>query len=225
MVLSRLDGWLSKGGVVYFLALPILLLSLLPEDAPLMEENGGYPYLMYLFFTLWGFVIVSDERLQDSIRRLRWVSLPVGLVLVVGSVIGDNLISNPDLLPWMDPLAGMMKYFGGWMCILGFFGLGMQYLTMRTPRLDYANEAVLPFYILHQTVILAVGFFVLQWGIPDLLEWVVVVVLSFAVIMVIYEYLIRRWNVMRFLFGMKRLPPRATAGVEKPQLGSTAQPG
>jgi len=47
----------------------------------------------------------------------------------------------------------------------------MQYLTMRTRTLDYANEAVLPFYILHQTVILAVGFIVLQWGIPDVLEW------------------------------------------------------
>ena len=113
----------------------------------------------------------------------------------------------------------------GFICILGFFGMAMQYLTMRTPMLDYANEAVLPFYILHQTVIQVVGFFVLQWGIPDVLEWVVVVVVAFAAIMLIYEFLIRRWNVMRFLFGMKPLPARSAAAVKKPQLGGTAQPG
>ena len=66
--LFRLDGWLSKTGVVYILALPILLLALLPEDAPLMGENGGWPYLMYLFFLLWGFVLVSEKRLNERIR-------------------------------------------------------------------------------------------------------------------------------------------------------------
>lgn len=224
--LLRLDGWLSRPGLLYILALPLLLLrALLPEDAPLMYENGGYPYLIYLFFLLWGFVIVSDERLQDSIRQLRWVSLSVGLVLTVGHTIVYNQLANPDVMSPGLVLAGVTRYFGGWICILAFFGLGMQYLTMRTARLDYANEAVLPFYILHQTVIVAVGYFVLQWGFPELLEWAIVVVLSFAVIMTIYEFLIRRWNVMRFLFGMKRLPPRPAAGVMKPQLGDTARPG
>jgi hypothetical protein len=79
----------------------------------------------------------------------------------------------------------------------------MQYLNVRTSRLDYANEAVLPFYILHQTVLLRVGYVVLQWALPEVVEWAVIVVISFALIMLIYEYLVRRWNVMRFLFGMK----------------------
>ena len=110
-----------------------------------------------------------------------------------------------------------MRIFGGWICVLAFFGLGMQYLTMRTTRLDYANEAVLPFYILHQTVILAVGYFVLQWAIPDVLEWAAVVVISFAAILVMYEFLVRRFNVMRVLFGMK---PVSKISIEKPQLAS-----
>ncbi len=102
-------------------------------------------------------------------------------------------------------LAGVMRAFGGWICVLAIFGLGMQYLTVRTTRLDYANEAVLPFYILHQTVMLAVGYIVLQWTIPDVLEWATIVMISFVIIMALYESLIRRWNVMRVLFGMKPL--------------------
>jgi peptidoglycan/LPS O-acetylase OafA/YrhL len=213
-ILSKLDGVLAKTGVVFILALPILLLFFLPSDAPLMDENGGWPYLMYLVFLLWGFVIVSDERLQDSIRQLRWVSLSAGLVLVIGSTIVYSQVANPDVISPSIILVGLMRTFGGWSCVLAIFGLGMQYLTVRTPKLDYANEAVLPFYILHQTVLLAVAYFVVQWAIPDVLEWAIVVVISFASIMGIYEYFVRRNNILRFLFGMKPLP---TKPVQEPQ--------
>lgn len=201
--LSRLGGWLGKNGAVYILALPILLLYLLPSDFPFMDMNGGYPYLMYLIFLLWGFVLVSEERLNDSIRRLRWVSLSLGLALVVGFVILYNQIADPTVMSPNLLLAGAMRVFGGWMCVLAILGLGGQYLTARTPKLDYANEAVLPFYIFHQTILLAVGYIVLQWGLPDVIEWAVIAAISFVVIMALYEFAVRRFNVMRFLFGMK----------------------
>jgi len=121
--LFKLDGWLSKSVMVYILALPILLLSLLPEDAPLMRMNGGWPYLIYLFFLLYGFLIVSDDRLQDRIRQLRWVSLSVGMALAVGFSILYNQLANPDAISPGLVLAGMMRYFGGWICILAFFRL------------------------------------------------------------------------------------------------------
>jgi len=212
--LSRLGGWLGKGGAVYILALPILLLYLLPSEFPLMDMNGGYPYLMYLFFLLWGFMLVSDERLQDSIRRSRWVSLSVGLALVVGFIIVYNQIADPSVMSPSLFLAGTMRVFGGWICVLAIFGLGMQYLTTRTPKLDYANEAVLPFYIFHQTILLVVGYFVLQWGIPDVLEWAVIVVISFVIIMALYEFVVRHFNVIRFLFGMKPIIRPAIAQPE-----------
>jgi peptidoglycan/LPS O-acetylase OafA/YrhL len=206
--LSGLDGWLNKTGVVYLLALPILLLLMLPSEFPLMEINGGWPYLTYLFFILWGFLIVSDERLQESIRKLRWISLSTGLLLAAGFSIVYSQIAEPEIMSPILILVGAMRTFGGWLCVLAFFGLGKQYLNMRTPRLDYANEAVLPFYILHQTVLVVVGYFVLQWALPDALEWAILVVVSFVIIMACYEYLVRRWNVMRFIFGMKLLPRR-----------------
>ena len=211
--LSRLDLWLSKPGVVYILGLPFLFLLLLPSDFPLMEENGGWPYLTYLIFLLWGFLIVSDEHLQASIWKMRRFSLPIGLAMAAGFSIVYNQIANPDVISPGLILAGLMRTFGGWICVLAFFGMGKQHLSMRTSRLDYANEAVLPFYILHQTVLLTVGYFVVRWGLPDVFEWAIILSISFAMIMIIYEYLVRRWNVMRFLFGMKLLPSRKTAPV------------
>jgi len=93
------------------------------------------------------------------------------------------------------------------------------YLNYRNAFLTYANEAVLPFYILHQTVIMGVGYLVVQWAIPDLLKWLIVVPVSFAIIMVLYEFLVRRYNVMRFLFGMK---PRPKASAAQPRAAAAA---
>jgi hypothetical protein len=67
---------------------------------------------------------------------------------------------------------------------------------------------VLPFYIFHQTVLLAVGFFVVQWALPAPLKWLIIASVSFAAILALYEFLVRRWNILRFLFGMKPLAPK-----------------
>jgi glucans biosynthesis protein C len=224
--LSKLDGVIAKTGVLYSLMLPFLILYILVGgDSPLMEQNGGYPYIAYLWILLLGFLILSDEGLRNKVFQLRWVSLGVGLALVIGFCILYNTTSDKTTVSLPLVLALIMRVFGGWICLLGFLGLGMQFLAARSPRLDYANEAVLPFYILHQTIILGVAYFVLQWGLPDLLEWVVVVVISFILIMACYEYGVRRWNVMRILFGMKRLQARPAEGAVKPQLDGAARAG
>ncbi|MDR3578143.1 MAG: acyltransferase family protein [Anaerolineaceae bacterium] len=209
-ILSKLAGALSKSGVVYLLAVPIgITYIVLPSGSLLMQTNGGWPYIAYFWFTLWGFLVVSDTRLQDWIRRMRWMSLAVGLALVMGFIILYSRIADPDVMTPALILAGMLRTIGGWMCVLAIFGLGMQYLTTRSPHLDYANEAVLPFYILHQTVIVTVASFILPLGIPDLPEWAAIALASFGISLAIYQYLVRRWNVMRFLFGMKPLTPRS----------------
>jgi hypothetical protein len=64
---------------------------------------------------------------------------------------------------------------------------------------------VLPFYILHQAIILTVGFYVLRLDTSLWIEYLLIAVSSFIVIMALYELLIRRINLVRFLFGMKML--------------------
>jgi len=59
---------------------------------------------------------------------------------------------------------------------------------------------------MHQTVLLTVGYFVTRWPIPDLLKFVVISGSSFLIIAVVYEFLIRRINVLRVAFGMKPRP-------------------
>ena len=72
-----------------------------------------------------------------------------------------------------------------------------------TSFVKYANEAVLPFYILHQTVIFSLAYFVVQWAVPDGLKFVLILTGSFLVSVGLYEFLVRHNNLVRILFGMK----------------------
>ena len=79
----------------------------------------------------------------------------------------------------------------------------MRHLTVNRPFLQPANEGVMPFYILHQTILLCVGYFIMSWVIPDALKWLMVFCISFVVIIFLYRLLIQKVDLFRFLFGMK----------------------
>ena len=98
-----------------------------------------------------------------------------------------------------------------WSYLLAIFGYGMRYLTANRPVLAYANEAVLPFYILHQPVILIIGF-IIPLALPIAVKYLIITPLAFGIDAGLYEYGVRRVNPVRFVFGLK---PRA-AGLRSP---------
>jgi hypothetical protein len=169
-----------------------------------------------LWLTLAGFLIASDDRLQASCQRLRWLSLPLGLgltglflALLQILVVGQGMV--PTYGSWLYILGWGTRALGSWGCVLAILGFGRKHLNFSTPFLRYANEAVLPFYILHQTVIMGVGYLIVRRAIPDLLKWLIVVPISFVLIMVLYEFLVRRLNILRILFGMKPIAKQPVA--------------
>jgi glucan biosynthesis protein C len=66
-------------------------------------------------------------------------------------------------------------------------------------------------------VLLCVGYFVVQWAIPAAVKFVVIDAISFAIIMALYEFVVRRFNVIRFLFGMKLLVRTPVAHTQEAQ--------
>jgi surface polysaccharide O-acyltransferase-like enzyme len=67
---------------------------------------------------------------------------------------------------------------------------------------QYANEAVLPFYIIHQTVIVVIGFYVVKWETGVMVKYLLIVMATFVITLLLYE-MVRRTNLTRALFGMK----------------------
>lgn len=208
---SRILSWVTSAaalpGGIYILALIIITLwKPIDPDSILGFDKFNWTVGVYLSFLVYGFMVISSEKLQRSLQAWRWPSLAIAIAMTVWYMITNE---HDDLACW------------GW--ILTFLGFGMKYLNINKPVLKYASEAVLPFYILHQTVLLGVGYFVVQWAIPDPLKWVVIAVGSLAIIAGIYEGLVRRSNLLRFLFGMKltQKAPQAETQLAQPAPGNS----
>ena len=218
-LLARLGDLLARPGAVYLLALPSTLLMpfLDPMRVFFSRSWGGWGLPTYLFFFVGGLVVYSHLNLQDRIRRQRWFSLVAGLLLllVVGVITGspgEERFGTPSYA-----LVTMLHSVASWCWVLGILGLGMEYLAVYRPFLGYAGEAVLPFYVLHQSVILGVGYLVVQWSIPDLLKFLVILVGSLGVILAIYGFLVRPYNLLRVLFGLKPLPTKRAGRPAEPE--------
>ena len=208
---SRILGWVTSAaalpGGIYILALIIITIwKWIDPDSILGFDKFNWTVGVYLSFLVYGFMVISSEKLQRSLQAWRWPSLAIAIAMTVWYMTTNE---HDDLACW------------GW--ILTFLGFGMKYLNINKPVLKYANEAVLPFYILHQTVLLGVGYFVVQWSIPDPLKWVIIAAGSLAIIGGIYEGLVRRSNLLRFLFGMKltQKAPQAQPQLAQPAPGNS----
>jgi hypothetical protein len=165
-----------------------------------------------LYFVI-GYMLPADPRFTEGIKKLGWICLILGLVSFGGE--GYFIMELGYNYPGGEPfsltfvLFETMMSIGRWSWIVFVLSLGAKYLNFNNKVLTYGNEAVLPFYIFHQTIILCVGWFVIPWNIGILPKYLIIVIASFALIMLLYELLVRRFNVIRFFFGMRAKKPSA----------------
>jgi len=211
--LSKATALLTVPGLVYALALPVMFSVATLDPSTFLGRRAwsAWSLVAHALFFLNGFVLASDESLQARIEQGRSVSLALGAI-AVGALLVMWRGGKFNFGTARDPLFFALFGFNAWCWILVIWGFGRRYLSTATPFLLYAGEAVLPFYILHQMVLLVVGYFVVQMAIPDLLKWAIISSASLAIILFAYHWLIRPSNVLRILFGMRplaRKPPVA----------------
>jgi len=78
------------------------------------------------------------------------------------------------------------------------------YLNKPSRQLSYANEAVYPFYILHQPVLLFLAYYLKNVEVSFFAKFSIMAVGTFGISWIIYEFGVRRFAWIRPLFGMKR---------------------
>ncbi len=149
----------------------------------------------------------ADNRFTDSFKRCGWVCLALGTASMGGEgvfifILGYNY-PGCESLSLMFVVFQIIMSIANWSWVVFILSLGVRHLNFNNKVVIYGNDAVLIFYILHQTIILIVGWFVTTWDIGILLNYLIIIVFSFPLIIALYELLIRRINIVRFFFGMR----------------------
>ena len=194
--------------IIVWLSIPLFLMKQIIPAAILNFGAGSWGFIYYIWYLIAGFIMMSSERIQKIIKNQCWIFLSLGMILSSATLF--SLFGPPHMVPparidhWAHSL---IYFFSAWCWILAILGFGMRFLAFDRPFLQTANEGVLPFYILHQSVLTGVGFFVMQWKIHDFLKWAIVFTGSFLMILALYNLLVRKFDLLRFLFGMKTSHP------------------
>lgn len=207
-VISRLAGCLAKPGAIFLLAAPAIIMKLISDtqqNVICAEHWGGWAMLPHLAFFVTGYFIALDSRLISSIEKHRIAALVLAIIVFIFLYICTLSPAGQQFLN--TPAGSIARVLHAWFWLTAIMGFARRYLTSTNRFLRYANEAVLPFYILHQTIILLLGYRIVQLETPIIAKYVLVTVLSFAATAALYEPLIRQFNVLRFLFGMKPKRP------------------
>jgi glucan biosynthesis protein C len=221
-VLHWLGNLFALPGMAYLLAIPIAWMAIrINPQTPLGGRNwGGWSLPCYIPFFLYGFLLISHEGMQSRVKNWRWVSFGLALSCTAVLLYIFNLYGNQFFGSFKYNIINGLFGLNSWLWVLTIMGFGMKHLNFYRPFLFYANEAVLPFYILHQTVLLVIGYYVTRWDIPDLAKFLIIFMSGFIVVLAIYEFLIRRLNILRVLFGMKpKAESQSTPSLVKNQIG------
>jgi hypothetical protein len=206
------------GGILLFLV-PLATIQIALGWIPEMNGRSWADFVWYACVFVIGSILAADDRFTEAIKRCGGLCpvLWIGMYLAVGGLLYLALDYDPTPGHGVSGLYVVWQIGGSvvqWSAVVSIVSLGARYLNFSNKLLAYANEAVLPFFLFHQTVILLVGWFVLPWDINNLLQYLIIALISFPLILIFYEVFVRHIGFMRFLFGMapKKVQPAAPAG-------------
>ena len=208
---KRIGDFLARPWAMLLICVPVMALRIISmvyfpdgDDAWINFPKASY----YFYFFVTGIVLFSCSPAWDSMSRQRnhyLIAALISLVLFYAYYylpqewIPESVSPGSRWSIWFVVCALV-----GWSTMLTIMGYAQVYLNQPKPILQKLNEAVYPFYILHQTVIVVLAYYVIQWEAGIGLKLIVLLVVSWIVIIAVYRFVIYPFNAIRILFGMKR---------------------
>lgn len=216
-IISRLVAICKIPAGLFIFVPPIALIRILLW-APYSGYQGWADFYTWFLVFVFGFILFANHAFQEVIRKQGKIFAAISIVCIVSLILANVAGALSTLENASNYSAGYMFYqilisITLWSMTIAALYLAMLLLNFSNKVLQYANEAILPLYILHEPVIILVAIFILAWDIPTGVKFVFVTTASLLITLAIYELLIRRIKPMRWVFGMKNLqrqPPAPT---------------
>jgi glucan biosynthesis protein C len=161
-------------------------------------------HAVYLAAFLFGVLLRRSEPLMRSISaQWRW-SAALGLLAYAVVVLAERTWPGNTPIPdvWR-PWFNLVRSTQAWATIVALIGVADRYLTFDHRWRAMLAEAVFPFYLIHQTIILVVGYWLLRTATGPGVRFVALVLATASGCWLFY-LLARRSGPLRPFFGLAR---------------------
>ena len=192
--------------ILYLLLFQVLIFRRGEETHDLLRD--GIAHLAYLPGFLFGFALAGSSAVLTSLAR-RW---PAAAALAIGgyAVVGTVEIVWPGDTPApaaIGTLFRVAREIQTWAGVAALIGLATRFANRTHRWLPTLTEAVFPFYIIHQTIIVCVEYALLPAQLPASAEFCILVAATISGCWLFYlagrgSRWIRPW------IGLRPLPQR-----------------
>ncbi|WP_064198255.1 MULTISPECIES: acyltransferase family protein [Emticicia] len=166
--------------------------------------SDWYNFTLSLLFFINGYLLGREAKVWDTIEKNRKIFLFIAIFIILLSKTYDALFGALPENTWKILLLNsILKMTHIWFMILAIAGFAKHYLNFSNSFVSYANEAVYPFYILHQTITVSIGFYMADWPMSVIPKFFILVLGTFGGSFMIYHFLIKPFSLTRILFGLK----------------------
>lgn len=173
--------------------------------------HDGVAHLAYFPAFLFGFGLAGSPRVLAAFAR--WWK-PAAMLAILSYVFGAGVeVAYPgDLVPpqWLGDQMLVAHQIQAWTAVAALIGVAERYLNRNAAVRPMLTEAVFPFYLIHQTIIVLVEYALKPLGLGAAAEFAILVVATVAGCWTFY-LIGREVNWLRPLIGLRRRPAAATA--------------
>lgn len=184
----------------FLAAVPIIIGVYLLQPVSSGFWTNWQDFYLYLCMFIMGYIVASRPGVCSAKRRYRYTYLIITIVSYL------FYFANYYLERLADYDTGMIdawRIIAMLSLILTAFGFAQIWLSRPSAFLRYTNEAVYPYYIVQPTVIIVLSYIAVQWNIHWVVKFAFIVFGSYTITGLVYHFLIRPFNPIRPLFGMK----------------------
>jgi glucans biosynthesis protein C len=202
--LSSVNGSALLGILAVPLALAQWSLSWRWPGGWAFTDDWARVAVFFLLF-VYGYALFGSNQFWRAVDQHKG-SAAAGGILCLASIIGLILVFGEDnqrlLSPSYSALAALTA-LNGWLWIVGSLGYARQFLSFENGLLRYFRDMGYPFYVLHQPILIAIGVLVIPLPLNPIVKFMIIGLVGFTLTLAAYELLVRRWQIMRFAFGLK----------------------
>ncbi|SFW21454.1 acyltransferase family protein [Cellulophaga fucicola] len=184
----------------------ILLKKIYPDESKNITNLSSTFYYGYFFIS--GILFATSKNIWKYLKLHRKLNL---IAFIVSSILFYTyyFLPNEYVSPYVSKSVRWSIWYVvcalvSWTLITTLLGYGQIWFHKKSELLKKCNEAIYPFYILHQTIIIVVGYYIIQLQMSISSKIVLLVFTTFPLIIIIYRLLIYPFKITRILFGMKK---------------------
>ncbi len=209
-IMQALDAiTIRKHGLLLW-TIPLIIITLLlkkvyPNDSKDITNLSSTFYYGYFFIS--GMLFTRSNNSWNHLklhRQFNFASFLISIILFyVYYFIPSEYISPYISLSNRWSLWYLVCALVSWTFVITMLGYGQVWFHKKSVLLKKCNEAIYPFYILHQTIIIVLGYYIIQFDMNILSKITLLIFTSLPLIIIIYRFLVYPFKVTRILFGMK----------------------